>query len=428
MRWFLVLLMLAIAAVVGVTHYLDRTSEQIDYLVDVAVQRDIDETVPVTGTAEPRTIHVVQSQVPGIVASIEVDFEDEVEVGQLLARLDDDVPRLQLRQAQYKLEAARAAVKRTDAELSTAEAGLRAALASLNAAKRDLEKASENAELKLIPAYRVDSARDLVRQVEAKVDAARSQVEQAAEAKMQFESEIKASELAVDLARVAVEKTELRSTLDGIVLERDLRVGDSVGVPRFDLRRSDRALFTIAAPLERMQAIVKISEADYGRIKVGQVATCTFDAFPDAEFQATVAQLRSSPDATDTAVNYPAVLEFENRRDPETGHWMVLPEATVSADILLRRVENVLAVPNAALLYTPERFDEEIPLVEGDQRLVWRLSPEGKPQHQIVRVGSTDGAYTEVLEVISGELEPGDEIIVGEPYEPETKLSIPIGG
>jgi HlyD family secretion protein len=135
--------------------------------------------------------------------------------------------------------------------------------------------------------------------------------------------------------------------------------------------------------------------------------------------------VRNTPTADRLAVSYETVIEFANRKDPHTGEWMVKPQATVSADIEISKAENVLAVPNAAVQFTPAKFDIEIPKVEKGQRVLWVLMPDGRTEPRVVRIGISDGRWTQITE---GDIKPGEEVIVEEHTEKKTQFRLPFGG
>lgn len=421
MRTFLVLLILLISAIVGVNYYHTLHPTRLNYFTDKAKRRSITESVAVTGYAEPIDVKVVQSELPGLVEEVLVDFNDTVKEGQVLARLSSDMQRIQLLKAESDVQTARASVMRGDAATQAAQAGLMAAEADLDAAKRSLDTAAAIGSEKLIPTSKVDSQRDQVRKAEAGYSESKSRIKQAEAGKAEAESHLKAAEVALQLAQIALKKTELKATRDGIILNKDIRVGDTVGRPQFSLTEPAPALFQISAPLEKMQAIVKVGEADYSRVKVGQSATFRIDAYPDDVFEAKVKQIRNAPNNDRTAVSYATVLEFNNRKDPRTHEWMVKPRSTVNADIMVRKVENVLSVPNAALLFSPSGVT--IPDVLGGKTLVWRINAEGRPEPIEIVTGVTDGLYTEV---VSGKLTENETVITGEPAVQNQGFSLPL--
>lgn len=424
MRLFLLFLVLAVGGVIGVNYYVSASAKQKDYTLAKVKRADITESVAVTGYAEPTDVWVVQSELPGgVVEKVFVNFNEDVKEGQVLAQMSSEIQRIQLEQAKFSLERAQSAVKRANSLMEGAEAGLTAALADLDAARRRFATAEESAKNKLIPESTVDNAMDQVKKAEAGVEEARSRINQARAGKVEAESQVKAAEIAVRLAEYHLEKTELKSRWNGTILNKEIREGDTVGRPQFSLNDSPSALFQIAAPLDKMQAVVKVSEADYSRVKVGQTATFRIDAYPEEVFEARVEQIRNAPTSDRTAVSYATVLSFANRKDPSTGEWMVKPRSTVTADIIIRQVQNALAAPTTAFYFSPGS-GVDIPAAGPGQRVLWRIGKSSAPEPLVVNVGVSDGTLTQIE---TAELVEGDEVVVGRPKEaPKSSFSIPL--
>lgn len=421
MRVFLVFLVLVIAGLVAGQQYLANNPQKIEYTTQVVERGDITEAVAVTGSAEPVEVHVVQSEIPGLVEEVLVDFNDEVRQGQVLARLSTDMQQIELLQAQQQLKSAQGQVAVAEAGIDSAKAAVAAAQSGLEAAEKELQLAEEGLKQNLFPANKVDAARALRDQARANVDGAKSKVRQAEIAKLQAETQVASAQVAIEAAKLSLDKSELRSSMNGIVLNKDIRVGDTVGRPKVSLTTSSLGLFEIAAPLDRMHAIVRVSEADYSRVKVGQEAVFSVDAYPDTKFRAQVIQIRNSPTTDRTAVSYDTVLTFENQKDPNSNEWMIKPRSTISADIQIRHAKDVLVVPNSALLYAP--LNVAIPQIQDGESVVWSVGPDQKPYPRVVKTGITDGFRTEI---VGGDLKEGDKVITGEPVNASAKLKIPI--
>lgn len=423
MRSFLISLALAIVGIVGVSYYASIRKPQVEYFREKVRMDEIAEVVPVTGHAEPTEIRVVQSEVLGIVEELMVDFNQEVQQGDVLARLSSDMQRMQLMKAEADLESAEVSVLRAEAAQQAAYAARERAKASFDQAQRAYEDTKELVSKNIVEKSKADVALDAVRQAQAGVAEAESGIKQAEAGKAQAASQVSAAKVALQTAQLNLEKTELRSNLTGIILNKSVRVGDAVAPgPKVSLTDSSPALFEIAAPLNRMQAIVKVSEADYSRVKAGQTAKFTIDAYPDEGFDAKVKSIRNAPTSDRTAVAYATVLEFENRQDPESSEWMVKPRSTISADIEIRRAESSLTVPNSALLYTPA--NAEIPALKSGESVVWSVGPDNQPVPRVIKTGISNGFATQVLD---GNLKEGDEVIIGEPVVESKGFTLPIG-
>lgn len=425
MRTLLAVLVLVIAAIVGFNYYSAQSAGRFQYQVQKVRAMDIVDAVAVTGYAEATDLWVVQSEMPGgVVEKVYVNFNDEVKEGQVLATLNSEIQKINLEKAKSDLERAESAVDRAKFLLQGAEAGLAASLADLDAAKRSSATTERIVEERLIPKVKADTSRDLVKKAEAGVDEARSKIRQAQAGKIEAESQVKAAQIAVELAQYYLDKTVLRSKWRGIVLNKDIREGDVLGGPKFSLNPdAATAPFILAAPLDHMQAIVKVSEADYSRVKVGQKATFKIDAYPDETFEATVVQVRNAPNSDRTAVSYATVLKFDNRRDKATGEWMVKPRSTVTADIVVRKVSKALAVPSSCFYFSPGQ-GIDIPTVGAGEKVAWRVGADGRPQPVVVKTGISDGSYTQIE---AGDVAEGDEVIVGRPKEEaKSGFSIPL--
>ncbi|MFO0946320.1 MAG: efflux RND transporter periplasmic adaptor subunit [Planctomycetota bacterium] len=423
MRSFLVSLALVIVGIVAASYYLSVRQPEVAYFTDKVRMDEITEVVPVTGYAEPTEVRVVQSEVLGVVEEVMVDFNDEVKQGDVLARLSSDLQRMQLMKAEADLESAEASVLKAESAKEEAYAARERAVALLDAAEREYSNAKDLVAKSVVEQSKADMAMDAVRQAQAGVAQANSGIKQAEAGKALAASLVSAARAALQAAQLNLEKTELRSNLNGIILNKSIRVGDAVAPgPKVSLSESSPAIFEIAAPLNRMQAIVKVSEADYSRVKKGQKATFTIDAYPDEKFEATVKSVRDAPTSDRTAVSYATVLEFENRTDPNSGEWMVKPRSTISADIEVRRAGRVLAVPNGALLYSPA--NASIPSLKPNESLVWTVKPGEKPVAHAVKTGISNGMATQLLE---GDLKEGDLVITGEPVATSAGFQIPIG-
>jgi HlyD family secretion protein len=426
MRILLALLVLVVLGITGANYLLTDPTANAQYRLAKVEYSDITEVVAVTGHAEPERVSVVESQVMGIVTEVLKDYNDPVKEGESLVRLSSDIERVQFSKAEYELEAAKSGQQVAEATIRGAEAGVKAAESALAAAQRELRDAEALFAKKdpLIPQQKVDVQRDLCDKAKALLEQAKTQVEQAKIGKMQAETKTKAAQLAVDAARLSLNLTDLKANMTGFVLRKNVRVGDMVGRPRMSLTDNVGGLFVLASPLDNMKAIVKVSEADYGRVKIGQKATFTIDAYPDEVFEARVVLLRNATSSDRTAVSYETELEFTNHKDPKTGEWMVKPDATISADIEIRHEKHVLTAPNLALAFQPDDFDIVVPDTKPGEAVVWVLGPDNRPAARVVKRGIANNERTQ----ISGSgLKEGDEVIVEQRETKTTKLKLPIG-
>ncbi len=325
-----------------------------------------------TGRLEARVTVEVGAELSGRITEILVDYNTTVTKGQILARLDPASLSAQVEQSTASRHAAATALKEARIDLADAERR-RDRIAKLVAANAESQENLEN-------------ARSAVTMARAHVDAAAAQVElQSAGAR---------------LAKTNLDHTVIRSPIDGIVISRNVNVGQTVAAAL-----QAPVLFLLAEDLRKMRLIAAIDEADIGQIAPGQKATFTVDAFPGATFHALITEIRRAPKLTQSVVTYETVLAVDN---PDG---RLQPGMTASVKIDTAAVDDALHAPNAALRFTPpaEVSPEAAATPASAGPAVWVL--EGAAPHRYpVTVGISDGRLT----VIEGEgLASGQEVLVG---------------
>ena len=417
----------------------------------------------VNATGIVQTVVTVQvgSQVSGQVEELYADFNSVVKRGQLLAKLDQRNFQAQVENAQASVAAARARVRSAEAEEKTQIANLQSAKANLEAARvaRDntailFQRASElnksgvasrndydNAKANADSAVaKYEQAQAAVAQVEAQNNASVAQLEQA-------RAQLQQSEADLSRAKLNLEYCSIYSPVDGVVISRNVDVGQTIAASL-----QSPTLFTIANDLTRMQVNANIDEADIGNISDQADVRFTVDAYPNDGFRGRISEIRLNPQTVQNVVTYSVILSIEN---PEM---KLKPGMTANITITVDQRSKVLKVPNAALRYTPagaQREDfrgERLPALtseseteetphsgqrapapqlapgqkwdpsqkikfaapkRGVQRpgVVFVLDSQQKPQPRKVLLGITDGSATEV---ISGEINAGDAVIIGD--------------
>jgi HlyD family secretion protein len=203
------------------------------------------------------------------------------------------------------------------------------------------------------------------------------------------------------LSRTQLGFAQVRSPIDGIVLDRKISKGQTVAAAF-----QTPVLFTLASDLSSMQLQVDIDEADIGSVHEGQGATFTVDAYPQREFQARLTSVRNSPKTTNGVVTYQGILTVDN------GAMLLRPGMTANVNITVSKTGDTLLVPNGALRFTPPGKDALSPAEPGNRNgqisgRAWVLE-NGKPVAHDLKLGRTDGRNTEV---ISGPLRAGDRVI-----------------
>ena len=358
---------LIVAGLIGLTgltagaFYTNRGEAPPEVIAELITRGAIVSTVAATATLEAVTTVQVGSQVSGSIQALFADFNSIVRKGQVLARLDPSL-------VESAIEQARANLLRTEADLERLEVSVADARV-----KRD--RARELSARQLIPATELDTAEVNLRSAEAQARSAQAQVTQ--------------SRASLRQTQVNLEKTVIASPIDGIVIARNVDVGQTVAASL-----QAPTLFVIAADLSQMQLKANIDEADLGRIAEGQTVRFTVDAYPAMTFTGTVRQVRLNPVIEQNVVTYAAIISAQN---PEL---MLKPGMTASVTVEVARRDDVLRVPNAALRFRPSDALRRA-LDAGDApakpHSVWTYA-EGRLTAIAVTTGATDGTHTEIVD------------------------------
>ncbi len=326
---------------------------------------DLAATVSATGTLRGKDTVSVGAETSGRVKSISVDFNDQVKLGQVLAEIDPQQIKAALSQANAQLLAARADVKNRDAS---------AVEAKLNA-ERTRTLAADGLASK--------------QQLEAAVAAA----DRAVAASESARAQVTVAEASVESNQTALGKTQVRSPIDGVVLSRDVEVGQALAVAM-----TTPVLFKVAKDLRLMEVTISIDEADVGRTRTGQHATFTVDAWPGRAFTGELASIHNVAVTKDNVVTYDALLSVNN------DELVLRPGMTATVTIATDERKNVLLVPNAALRFSPPSTEHRTmfngppggaPVISDGKPKVWVLRSQ-QPVEVKVEVGLTDGVHTEV--------------------------------
>ncbi|MDH5541311.1 MAG: efflux RND transporter periplasmic adaptor subunit [Rhizobacter sp.] len=294
--------------------------------------------VSASGTVTPVTQVQVSSQVSGQIKELFVDFNSEVKQDQLIARLDPESFEYRLRQANADVEAARASVLTAQANVLQATAQLGRAQVDLQEAQRDLERKQDLVAKDFISPAEADRVRALTRTLAESQKAAQAQVAVAQAQAQSAQAIVKQREAQLAQARVDLDRTQIRSPVNGIIIKRSVEVGQTVAA---SLQAPE--LFVIAANLNDMQVETSIDEADISRVRPAQKVGFTIDAFPGRSFEGSVKQVRKAAVTAQNVTTYTVVVAFAN---PGSN---LLPGMTANVRIVTETRDNVLKVPNAAL-------------------------------------------------------------------------------
>ncbi len=312
-----------VLATLGITAYGYlgfRTAEFIPEVSTVNLARgDVVDTVGATGALEAVTTVQVGSQVSGIIDALYADFNSIVREGEVIARLEPSLFESQVEQSR--------------ANLARSEADVARLTVALEDAGTQLRRSEELAAQDLIAASELEAAQVAVRSAEAQLQSAEASVIQ--------------SRASLNQSEVNLGHTVITAPIDGIVIARQVDVGQTVAASM-----SAPELFIIAADLTEMQVIANIDESDVGRIRPGQPVTFTVDAYAAEEFEGTVSQIRLEPVVLQNVVTYATVIDVPNN------DLRLKPGMTATVTLEIARRENVLRVPNSALRFrpTPDMF------------------------------------------------------------------------
>ena len=292
-----------------------RTTEFVPEVSTVALVRgDVVDTVGATGALEAVTTVQVGSQVSGIIEALYADFNSIVRAEDVIARLEPSLFESQVEQSRANLARSEADVQRLRVSLEDAQTQLRR---SEELAARDLISASE-----------LEASQVAVRSAEAQL--------------LSSEASVIQSRASLNQSEVNLGHTVITAPIDGIVIARQVDVGQTVAASM-----SAPELFIIAADLTKMQVIANIDESDVGRIRPGQAVTFTVDAYGAEEFEGTVSQIRLEPVVLQNVVTYATVIDVPNN------DLRLKPGMTATVTLEIARRENVLRVPNSALRFRP---------------------------------------------------------------------------
>jgi HlyD family secretion protein len=426
------------ARVSGMSIDLSRGEQAGANFITVALERgDVSTTLSATGSLRALVTVQVGSQLSGQIAALLVDFNDQVKEGQPLAKLDSSTFESQVRGAEAGLEVARAEVMKKRAELQTAAAEAASARHRLEVARarvdsararrteaeRDLERKRALAATAVLAQANVDQATSKQQSAAADLDAAEAQVEVAREEVVAAEARqliadanllyAQASErkqaAELDKARIDLERTVISAPIDGVVIARNVDRGQTVAASL-----EAPTLFTIAQDLGEMEVHANIDEADIGRIRIGQQASFTVDAYPTRVFSGTVTEIRKAPLLIQNVVTYTVVLSTQN---PDL---ILLPGMTAIVRVVVDEAKDVLKVPNAALRFEPS--DDTMAAAAGEvagaggDAVVWVPVDDGAPVPVRVALGRSNESATEIVE---GPLRAGQQVIVGAASPPE---------
>jgi HlyD family secretion protein len=363
------LVLLATAAFAGWQMWRKTEEKPLDqrYQLEEVAIGDVTQTVTANGTLNPVVLVNVGTQVSGTVRKLFADFNQKVQVGQVLLELDPTI---------FK-----AAVGSSEGALADARAGLK------------LAQANEQR----------------MRELFSQEYVSRQDLDQAVQARETALAKVQQTQGQLQKDRANLNYSVIRSPVSGVVVSRQIDVGQTVAASF-----QTPTLFQIAQDLTRMQIDSNVAEADIGKIKLDQNVRFTVDAFPERSFQGRVRQIRLNPIVQQNVVTYNVVVEVSN---PDL---VLMPGMTAYINVQITEKKNVLLVPNAALRFKPSDADKSGRRPQGAQR-PGREGARGGGTVYVARgealaavriqTGISDSRFTEVA---GGELKAGDRVAVEE--------------
>ncbi|MDP9152196.1 MAG: efflux RND transporter periplasmic adaptor subunit [Myxococcota bacterium] len=355
-------------------HVAGHERAALQYGTAPVTRRDLFGRITATGTVSALVTVQIGTQVSGRIEKLNADFNSSVTKGQLVAKLDSQL--------------FEAAVQQAQANYLLAKAGLSSALATSSNADKQAARSRALHEKALASATDLDNAEAIAASAHASLEGAQASVAQAAAQLRQ--------------ARINLSYTTIVAPIDGVVISRNVDVGQTVAASL-----ATPTLFSVAHDLTKMQLDTNVAEGDVGRLRTGIPTYFTVDAFPEQRFFGVVRQIRNAPTTVQSVVTYDAVIDVDN------GDLRLRPGMTATVTFVYAQSPHALAVPNAALRFRPAQQAPVAPIapVAPGAKTLW-TTRSGALEPVVVQTGLADGALTEIL---GDTLNEGDEVVVQEP-------------
>ena len=315
-----------------------QASSDVQYRTSKIERGNLQASVSASGAVNPVTQVSVGTQVSGQIKDLYVDFNSEVKAGQLIALIDPETFEYRVRSAQADLDSTRAQVLTAQANVASSIAQVSRAKLDLTEAQRDLERQQLLVDKQFVTQSVADKARALVGNLGESVKVAEAQMAVTNAQVKSAQASVAQRESSLAQARIDLTRTKITSPVNGIVIKRSIEKGQTVAASL-----SSPELFVIAQNLQDMQVDASIDESDVGKIRTGQKATFTVDAFAGQTFEGEVRQVRKAAQNVANVVTYTAVIGFSNNGG------RLLPGMTANVRVITEARENVLKVANAAL-------------------------------------------------------------------------------
>lgn len=305
----------------------------------VALERgNLQSSVSASGSVNPVSQVSVGTQVSGQIKELYADFNSPVTAGQLIAQIDPETFEYKLRSVQADLDSAQAQALGAQANVNVSLSQVVKAQLDLEEAKRDATRKINLVEKGFITASEADKAKSVVAISIESLKIAQAQLSLVQAQAKASQALVAQRQSSVAQAKIDLERTKIRSPINGIIIKRTIEKGQTVAS---SLQSPE--LFVIAQNLSDMQLEASIDESDIGKVKVGQKASFTVDAFAGQSFEGVVKQVRKAAQNVSNVVTYTAIVSFSNASG------QLLPGMTANVRVITESKDNVLKVPNAAL-------------------------------------------------------------------------------
>ena len=363
---YIIILSIIILLVISIFIFCKKGEKYVTKPIETST---ITQVVEASGTIKPINTITVGTQVSGTVAKIYADYNSVVKKGDLLAELDPSL--------------FQANVDQSTAKLNNAKATYSKAASMLNYKRNNYQRYKHLYEKNYVSKDEVELALANYLQAQAEVSAA--------------SAEVSAAQASLNNNLTNLRYSKITSPVDGTVISRAVDVGQTVAASF-----NTPTLFEVAKDLTQMQIETSVSEADIGKIKVGQPANYTLDGYQDKIFEGSVTQVRLASTTTNNVVTYTVIISVDNSEG------FAIPGMSANVSIITKKIEKALCVPNKALKFSPNDETKKY-----EQQGVWVLTKAGLKRFNI-ELGIADDTKTQI---ITNELKPGDKVVISSSEE-----------
>jgi HlyD family secretion protein len=327
--WIIVALVVVTGVILGLTVFKNGKNGEVKYRTETIGRGDIEALVVTSGTLNPLETIDIGAQVSGRIEKLYADFNSPVKQGEIVAELDQEPLQMKIQQ--------------NEASYKTRVAGLEQAKVNLETAKKSYERAKSLFAKSLLSVEEMDASEASYLNAKSSLVSAQASLDQA--------------KTTLDLSRVDLSYAIIRSPVDGVVITRQVNIGQTLqsgfNVP---------VLFQVATDLTKMKVECSVDESDIGKVKEGQKVRFTVEAYPNEQFNGVVQQVRVSPETVQNVVTYTTIVNVDNPQKK------LLPGMTATVSIIVGEAKDVLRVSNAALRFTPTLSAEELAKIQQEMR------------------------------------------------------------